>query len=129
MLEYSEQREVLHQAVENASCITFGQFRHLAKQRGWSIVWLVEQVKSEIDKPTDTLRRIMHGAMVDGKHHLLADVVLPYSCLIALYQRVTQPVPALVGDKACACGCGERVWGRQRFASQACQKHCYRRAS
>ena len=51
--EQSGQREVLQQAVEKVHCITFCQFRHVAKQRGWSIAWLVEQVKGEIDKPTD----------------------------------------------------------------------------
>jgi hypothetical protein len=68
MLEYSEQREILQQTIEKANCITFSQFRHIAKQREWSEERLGEQVKGEIDRPTDTLRRIMHGALVDGKH-------------------------------------------------------------
>jgi hypothetical protein len=56
MLKQLEQRKVLQQAVEKAPCITFGQFRHVAKQRGWLIAWLVEQAKGEIDRPTDTSR-------------------------------------------------------------------------
>ena len=59
--EKIEQREVSQQAVEEASCITFGQFRQVVKQRGWTVGWLLEQVKDEIDKPTDTLRRAMYG--------------------------------------------------------------------
>ena len=109
--ELPSQRRVSQQAVEKAPCITFGQFRHVAKQRGWPIAWLVEQVKGELDKPTDTLRRVMHGSLVDGRHDMLTDVVIPYRCLIELYQRAIQPKPALVGDRVCACGCGGLVRG------------------
>jgi hypothetical protein len=77
----------------------------------------VEQVKGELDKPTDTLRRILHGAIVDGKHDMLADVVISYTCLIQLYQRATQSKPALAGEKACACGCGAQVAGRKKWAT------------
>jgi hypothetical protein len=129
MLEYSEQREVLPQAVENAPCITFGQFRHVAKQQEWSIVWLVDQVKGEIDTPTDTVRRIVHGTVVDGKHQLLADRVLPYRCLIELYQRATTPKPPIVGIKACGCGCGDALRGKQQYASPLCRKRAQRARS
>jgi hypothetical protein len=127
--EQLEQREVLQQAVEEAPCITFGEFRNLAKQRGWIFEWLLEQVKGELDKPTDTLRRIMYGALVDGKHQLLPDVVIPYTCLIELYQRATQPKPALTGEKACACGCGGALRGKQRYASPLCRKRAQRARS
>jgi hypothetical protein len=124
--ELPGQREVSQQAVEKAHCITFGQFRHVAKQRGWTFEWLLEQVKGELDKPTDTLRRVMHRAMVDGKHQLLADMVLPYACLIELYQRVTQPVPALAGEKACACGCGVQVTRKRKWATPGYRKRVQR---
>jgi hypothetical protein len=106
MFEDSAQREVSPQTVENAPCITYGQFRQVAKQRDWSIDRLVDQVKGKIDAPTDTLRRIMHGAQVDGKHQLLADVPLPYTCLIELYQRATQPKPAPDGGRLVVVGVG-----------------------
>jgi hypothetical protein len=127
--EQLELREVSQQAVEEAPCITFGRFRHVAKQMGWTVEWLLEQVKGEIDKPTDMLKRLMHGALVDGKHQLLAEVVLPYSCLIQLYLRATQPVPALAGEKACACGCGALVRGKKRWARSGCRKRVQRRAA
>jgi hypothetical protein len=56
----------------------------------------------------------------------LAEVVLPYTCLIALYNKATQPTPALVGEKVCACGCGAKVRGKQRYASPACRKRWQR---
>jgi hypothetical protein len=124
--EKIEQREVLQQAVEEAVSITYSQFRHVAKHRGWTLEWLLEQAKEKLDKPTDTLRRVMHGALVDGKHELLADVVIPYRCLIELYQRATQLKPALVGDKMCACGCGELVRGKKKWATPGCRKRVQR---
>jgi hypothetical protein len=51
-----EQREVFPEAVEKALCITYGRFRQIAKQRDWSIEWLVKQVKGELDKPIDELQ-------------------------------------------------------------------------
>jgi hypothetical protein len=74
-------------------------------------------VAGEIDKPTETLRRVMHGVLVDGKHDMLSDVVLPYTCIIELYQRATQPTPALAGEKACACGCGALVRVKKKWAT------------
>jgi hypothetical protein len=106
MFEYAKQRAVSQQAVENAPCITFGQFRHVANQQEWSIGWLVEQVKGEIDTPTDTVRRIMHGTLVDGKHQLLADVITPYTCLIELFQQATTPKPPTAGRRLVVAGVG-----------------------
>jgi hypothetical protein len=126
--EPQEQQEILQHAVEKAPCITFGQFRSVARYRGWTVEWLREQVADEIEKPTETLRRVMHGALVDGKHQLLAETVVPYRCLIALYQRATQPTPAPAGEKACACGCGARARGQKKWATPGCRKRVQRRS-
>ena len=126
--EPQEQQEILQQAVEKAPCITFGQFRSLARHRGWTVEWLREQVAGEIDQPTETLRRVMHGALVNGKHQLLADTVVPYRCLIALYQRATQSTPAPAGEKACACGCGAWARGKKKWATPGCRKRVQRRS-
>jgi hypothetical protein len=124
-------------AVEQAPCITFGQFRKVARQREWSLEWLVEQCKAELDRPTDTIRRVLEGARVEGHQQGgkwvtpywddMSEVVLPYRCLIALYQRATEPVPALAGERACACGCGAEVRGKQKYASAACRKRVSRK--
>jgi hypothetical protein len=119
-------REISQWAVDHAPCITFGQFRQVAKQGGWSLEWLLEQSKGELDRPTETLRRIVYGAMVDGKHDLLTDVVLPYGCLIRVYQRAMHLVPAQGGERACECGCGAKLRGKQHYASPACRKRAQR---
>jgi hypothetical protein len=109
-----------------APCITFGQFRAVAQQREWSEAWLVEQCRGQLEEPTATIRRVLYGALVDGKRVSLAEVVLPYTCLITLYNKATQPKPALVGEKACVCGCGAKLRGKQRYASPACRKRAQR---
>lgn len=108
--------------------VTFGEFRKLAAQRGWSVAWLVEQCKGELDRPTDVIRRVLEGSIIDGKKETLWDVVLPYRCLIELYQRATKPTPALVGEPVCACGCGGKVFGRHKWASPGCRKRIQRKA-
>jgi hypothetical protein len=128
-------REISQSAIDQAPCITFGQFRKVARQREWSLEWLVEQCKAEIDRPTDTIRRVLEGARVEGHRQGerwvapywddMAEVALPYRCLIELYQRATQP--ALAGGRACVCGCGGSLRGRQKFASVACRKRASRR--
>jgi hypothetical protein len=75
-------REVSQWAVAHAPCITFGQFRQMAQQRGWSLAWLLEQVHGELDRPTEILRRLLHGAVVHGRQDLMTGVPLPYDCLI-----------------------------------------------
>jgi len=125
-------------AIEQAPCITFGQFRKVARRRGWSLEWLVEQSKAELDRPTDTIRRVLEGARVEGHREGerwvapywddMTEVVLPYRRLIELYQRATRPRPALDGERQCACGCGGLVRARRKWASPACRKRVQRRA-
>jgi hypothetical protein len=132
-------REVSQQAIAQAPCVTFRAFRQVAKQRGWSLAWLVEQCKADLDRPTDIIRRVLEGARVEGHRDGdtwvapywadMAEVALPYPCLLALYQRATRPVPAVAGERACACGCGTQVRGKQRSASVACRKRVSRRGA
>jgi hypothetical protein len=136
-MDDNDQREISQSAIEQAPCTTFGQFRKVARQREWSLEWLVEQCKAELDRPTDTIRRVLEGARVEGHWATgkwiaphwddMADVVLAYRCLIGLYQRATRPHPALAGERTCACGCGEQLRGKQKFASAACRKRVSRK--
>jgi hypothetical protein len=136
-MDDSDQREISQAAVDQAPCITFGQFRKVARQREWSLEWLVEQSKAELDRPTETIRRVLEGARVESHRQGdrwvapywddMAEVVVRYRCLIELYQRATQPTPTLPGESACACGCGGELRGKQKFASAACRKRVSRK--
>jgi hypothetical protein len=113
--------------MNQAPWVTCRVSRKVAKQHEWSLEWLVEQCKAELDRPTDTIRRVLEGARVEGNWDDMADVLLPYRCLIELYQRATRPKPALAGQKACACGCGGVLRGKQSYASPACRKRVSRK--
>jgi hypothetical protein len=67
--------------------IIYKQFRDLAKRRQWSETYLVEQIRGEVDNPTDVIRTIMRGASVDGKFHGIDDTVVAYWPLINLYEQ------------------------------------------
>jgi hypothetical protein len=114
---------------------TFAAFRKVAKAEGWDLDYLLHAVGSQLDEPTKTLRRVLEGAHVEGHYddkwvpaHWtdMADVVLPYTCLLDLYDKATKPKPALAGEKTCACGCKGLVRGKQQYASPACRVRNYR---
>jgi hypothetical protein len=128
--------------IDNAPCITFQQFRRLVKQRGWSERWLIEQVKPYLDEPRETVHRILYGAhvpahecseqdgrVVEAHHEPMDEVAIPYTCLIDLYHQATQPGPLPDGQRSCGCGCGQRVRGRQRYATPGCRQRAYRQRS
>jgi hypothetical protein len=118
---------------------TFAQFRKVAKAEGWDLDYLLHAVGSQLDEPTKTLRRVLEGAHVDGHRCALhdgtwvpaywtdmADVVLPYTCLLDLYDKATKPKSALAGERSCACGCKGVVRGKQQYASTACRVRHHR---
>jgi hypothetical protein len=81
--------------------ITYAQFREVAKAQGWSREWLIAQVRGHVDKPAETIDRLLKGVFVpahgQGRGYTpahwddLADTVIPYRCLIALYQCAAPP--------------------------------------
>jgi hypothetical protein len=76
-----------------------------------------------MDEPKRTIERILKTGPVE--------TVIPYTCPIELYQKATaKPAEGKPTDKGyCADGCGQRVIGRQKFASDACRKRAARRVA
>jgi hypothetical protein len=109
---YNRDRELMRR-VDEAPCITFAQFRHIAKRQGWTVDSLAAIVKGELDEPKRTIERILKTGP--------AETVIPYICLIQLYEKATVIAQALPGERRCACGCGGKLRGKQRFATSACQ--------
>jgi hypothetical protein len=84
--------------IDAAPAITFGQFRALAAREGWTEAFLIEQCKSHIDNPTETVRRILKGTDPEG--HRLVATVIPYQPLIELYRKHhVRPVPRAVRSR------------------------------
>lgn len=102
---------------------TFGQFAALARQRGWTVDFLTAQFAGRFSDEKDPPRRFF-GRVLGGGH---ADVAIPYDSVIAFYNQkrgIDQRGPA--PERRCACGCGQHICGRQRFASAACRKRASR---
>lgn len=110
--------QALMRAVDKAPCITCGQFRAVAKRQGWTEDDVVAQCRGQIDE----LGRTIHRIMVTNP----ADTVIPYACMIEMYQKATSAPKAQPGERCCACGCGGKVRGKQRFATSACQRRAHR---
>lgn len=121
IIENYNRDAALMERVDRSPCITFNQFRHVAKQQGWTVDSLATFVKGELDEPKRTLERILKTGP--------AETVIPYTCLIELYQRTTAKPPEgkPTAKGYCADGCGQRVMGRQKFASDACRKRAARK--
>jgi len=115
--DYNRDR-VLMARVDQASCVTFGQFRILAKRQGWTVDSLAAFVKGELDEPKRTIERILKTGQ--------AETVIPYTCLLQLYEKATLTPPALAGEKSCAYGCAGKVRGKQKFATPAYQRRAHR---
>jgi hypothetical protein len=81
--------------------ITYAQFREVSKAQGWSSEWLFDQVRGHVDKPTETIDRLLKGVFVpahrQGREYTpahwddLADTVIPYDCLLTLYHAAIRP--------------------------------------
>jgi hypothetical protein len=120
--------QALMRAIDLGKPVTIKQFSALVRTHGWSDEWLIACIEDDLDHADRAVKRVLHDEPADS-------TVIPRP-LLNLYWRfkgVTPDAPstatsALPG-RTCAWGCGERVWGRQWFASQACQKRCDRRAS
>ena len=82
---------------------------------------LTAQVTGELDEPKRTLEPILKIGPTE--------TVIPYTCLIELYQKATaKPAEGNpIGKGYCADGCGQWVLGRQKFASDACRKRAARK--
>jgi hypothetical protein len=120
-LEGNNRDVALTERVDRTPCITFGQFRALAKRRGWTVDSLASWVKGELDEPKRTLERLLKTGP--------AETVIPYPCLTERYLKATA-TPAegtTTGQGVCADGCGQQVLGRQKFARDACHNRAARR--
>ena len=107
--------------------VTFRDFAALAKRRGWTIDFLVDRFRGIIEEPKDFFERAVNCKW-HGEYR--GEVVIPFRSVLRLYsQEMAFQQQEKRRERFCACGCGNRVWDRKKWASTACRKRFQRRES
>jgi hypothetical protein len=109
------------QAIDRGKPVTVREFRALARKYRWSDEWLIACTDDDMTQSERAVRRVLHGEPAQS-----TDIPRPLLNLYWLFKEVT---PERSAAGLCSCGCGEKIRGRQRYTSQACQMRCYRRAA
>ncbi|MBI4523935.1 MAG: hypothetical protein HY695_09015 [Deltaproteobacteria bacterium] len=99
--------------------IAFGDLAKLATKRGWTPEFLAERFKGKIEDPSEFFHRVMLGKC--------AEVVIPYRSVLAFYFQELRFCQVESGkSRHCACGCGQPVLDRKKWASPGCKKRSQR---
>jgi hypothetical protein len=99
--------------------ITFSDFAKLAQRRGLTPEFLAERFSGKIDRPSEFFHRVFQGQY--------AAVVIPYASVLAFYTAELHcHQDALGRHNVCACGCGQPVFDRKKWASAACRQKAAR---
>ena len=102
--------------------VTFGDFAKLANKRGLTPEYLAERFTDKIERPSEFFHRLFQGQY--------AAVVIPYRSVLTFYASELQCHQDSVGHhKVCACGCGQAVFDRKKWASPGCKKRLKRNAA
>jgi hypothetical protein len=100
--------------------ITFSDLAKLADKRGLSPEYLAERFINKIERPSEFFHRVFQGQY--------AAVVIPYPSVLAFYASELECHQASVGrHNVCACGCGQAVFDRKKWAGPGCRQRVTRR--
>jgi len=106
--------------------VTFRDFAALAKRKGWTAEFLVEEFRGKIEEPSEFFHRVL-SCKYKGEDR--SWVVIPYRSVLEFYHKELSPLIAEGNVRLCECKCGRRVHGRKSYASVACRKRMERRRS
>jgi hypothetical protein len=99
--------------------VTFGDFAKLAHRRGLTPEYLAERFTEKIERPSEFFHRVFQG-----QH---AAVVVSFRSVLVFYSSELECYQDSSGrHRACACGCGQPVFDRKKWASAGCKKRASR---
>jgi hypothetical protein len=99
--------------------VTFADFAKLAGKRGLSPEYLAERFTDKIERPSEFFHRVFQGQY--------AAVVIPYRSVLAFYASELNCHQDSSGQhRVCACGCGQAVFDRKKWAAPGCKKRLQR---
>jgi hypothetical protein len=100
--------------------VTFGDFAKLANKRGLTPEYLAERFTNKIERPSEFFHRVFQAQHVA--------VVIPHRSVLEFYTSMLSHSPIGRHDP-CACGCGQPVFGRKKWAAPGCRKRVQRKMS
>jgi hypothetical protein len=118
--------------------VTFKDFQKLMIKRKRTVDDLVDIFRGKLDDSRDFFERVMSCQWRDPETRRYEDrgfVVIPYRSVLKFYfeelhyledSKKKPVVIAEPGKPTCACGCGEAVFDRKRWARPGCKKRLQR---
>ena len=100
--------------------VNFGDFAKLASRRGLTPEYLAERFTNKIERPSEFFHRVFQS-----QH---AAVVIPQRSVLEFYTSMLHH-SSIGQHDPCACGCGQPVFGRKKWASPGCRKRVQRKMS
>jgi hypothetical protein len=98
--------------------ITFADFARLAARRHLTAESLAKRFRGIIENPSEFFHRVF-----EPKN---AAAIIPYRSAIAFYTQEMSFYQEKGRSRMCACGCGEPVFDRKKWALPACRKRIQR---
>jgi hypothetical protein len=100
--------------------ISFGNFCKLAKSRGHTVESLADRFRGKIENPSEFFERVM-SCRYHGEDR--SWVVIPYRSVIEFYSKELHYFQdSNQKHRQCACGCGQPVFDRKKWASSGCRQ-------
>jgi hypothetical protein len=107
--------------------VSFADFAKLAAKRGHSVESLASRFRGKIEHPSEFLERVMTCKYKNKDH---SGVLIPYGSVIEFYSQELHSVQeSNVKHKRCACGCGQAVFDRKKWALPGCRQKIARKQS
>ena len=104
--------------------ITFKDFATVAKKRGHTAESLADRFRGKIENPSEFFERVM---TCKHKGEDRSWVVIPYRSVLEFYsEELHYFQDSNQKHRQCACGCGQPVFDRKKWASPACKKRIQR---
>jgi len=104
--------------------VTFAEFATVARRRGWTASSLSQLFRGRFGDQPNQVGEFFER-MFQGRY---ANTVIPYRSVLVFFERELSFHQAETGrDRRCACGCGQRVWDRKKWASNACRQKWHRK--
>src|SRR5262245_38519658 len=106
--------------------VNFKNFATVAKRRGHTAESLAERFRGKIESPSEFFERVM-SCKYKGDDR--SGVVIPYRSVIEFFnEELHYFQESNQNHRQCACGCGQPVFDRKKWASPACKKRVQRNA-